>query len=91
MNLNDCINKVRELQKYKGEKTKDGYTVKAVIIGPVDDSRIADFVKVHFISDNVAITKLLLTVSEFEPWVLTGIWPIVLRQKFSEAFPHVEI
>jgi len=91
MNLNDCINSARELQKYKGAKTKDGTTVRAIIIGPADVSKIGDFVKVHFRPDNIAITNLLLTVNEFEPWVLTGIWPFVFYQRFSEAFPNVAL
>ena len=87
MLIDNCAEKVRELQSYVGKTTLNGLTVLEVIIGPVDDSKIKDFVNVHFYPNDSAIIKAVSSVKRFEPWVLCAGKPDGLPQKFKEAFP----
>ena len=87
MTIDNCAERVRELQNYVGKITSNGLTVLEVIIGPVDATKMDGFVNVHFNPKDLEIIKVIAGVTRFEPWVLCVGGPSGLPQKFTEAFP----
>jgi hypothetical protein len=90
MSVDECIESVQKLQKYKGKKTAGGFMIKSVIIGPADAAQIDAFVKAHLKPNTINIGTAINSVDEYEPWVLFGKMPVISSQKFKDAFPHAE-